>query len=252
MSTSIVSCYYRIKSKHSFEEYDQWITNFLTTVQTNLILFTSPDLEQYLFDKCSENLKSCIKIIVLPLQDLPVAQKYELIWDYQSSIDKDIKTGRTKECYILWNSKLWFLMHAIQVNPFKSDKFVWTDIGCLRTINSEIQQKLRKYPLYDQISNTQMDIVLLKPFQEFKLFFKNEVHFSGSIFAGHKDVIAKIHDLFYERLDLFIQQGLFIGCDQQTISSIFMTNYELFHPITIPPLQNIWIDPWFYLWQYFS
>ena len=248
-SATIVSCYYCIKSKHSPEQYDRWITNFLSTVQTTLVLFTSPDLQITLYDKCSENLKSRIKIIAIALYDLPLAKQHESAWDQQYEMDKQKQSGRTKECYILWNSKLWFLMQAIQENPFESDKFVWTDIGCLRTVDSEIQSKLIKYPLYDNISDTQLDIVLLSPFQEYKLVFQDEVHFSGAIFGGHKDTILKIYDLFYNRLNAFIQQGLFVGCDQQTMASVYMTNSDLFHSITIP--EHIWIDPWFYMWQYY-
>jgi hypothetical protein len=249
-STTIVTCYYKIKSKHPPEHYDQWIANFLSTVQTNTVLFTSHDLQNTLYDKCSEILKTRIKIIPLSLDDLPLAQKYKTLWDRQYEMDRQKYSGRTKECYILWNSKLWFLMQAINENPFQSDKFVWTDIGCLRNINSEIRTKLQKYPLYDNISETQLDIVLLSPFKQPKLFFQYEVHFSGAMFGGHTRVIKKVYDLFYERLDMFIQEGLFVGCDQQTMASVFMTNPEVFHPII--PSHDTWIDPWFYLWDYYS
>jgi hypothetical protein len=249
-STTIVTCYYKIKSKHSPEKYDQWIANFLSTVQTNTVLFTSHDLQNTLYDKCSEILKTCIKIIPLSLDDLPLAQKYRTLWDRQYEIDRQKQNGRTKECYILWNSKLWFLMQAIQENPFQSNKFVWTDIGCLRDLNSEIHTKLQKYPLYDNISETQLDIVLLRPFQEHKQFFQDEIHFSGAIFGGHTGAIKKVHDMFYERFDMFIQEGLFVGCDQQTMASVYMTNPKMFHPIKPP--QDTWIDPWFYLWQFYS
>jgi hypothetical protein len=214
------------------------------------VLFTSPDLQNTLYDKCSEILKTRIKIIPLPLEDLPLAQKYKTLWDQQYEMDRQKHTGRTKECYILWNSKLWFLMQTIQENPFQSDKFVWTDIGCLRDLDSEIQSKLAKYPLYDKISETRLNIVLLSPFKQLKVFFQYEVHFSGAMFGGHKEVIKKVHDLFYQRLDLFIKQGLFVGCDQQTMASVYMTNHELFCPV-IPPQKTL-VDIWFYLWEYYS
>ena len=48
MTTTIVSCYYRLnKSKHSNEEYMSWITNFLTNVDSPIVMFS--DGEEYKF-----------------------------------------------------------------------------------------------------------------------------------------------------------------------------------------------------------
>jgi len=51
MSSTVVSCYYKIKSKHSHNQYDKWINNFLQNIHCNLIIFTSPDLKEYLLQK---------------------------------------------------------------------------------------------------------------------------------------------------------------------------------------------------------
>ena len=105
MSVTVVTCYYKIKSKHTPEEYDVWLTNFLSNVCCNLVIFTSPDLVDYLNGKRQNNLKEKTHIISNELYNLELAQKYNKFWDYQYSIDKQHSCGRTKECYILWNSK---------------------------------------------------------------------------------------------------------------------------------------------------
>ena len=249
MTTTVVTCYYRIPSKHSHEEYDRWLTDFISNVQCNLVIFTSPDLAQYLYDKRGNSQKGRTKIIPMELKELELTDKYD--WQKQYEMDQQKYTGRSKECYILWNSKLWFLKKAIEENPFQTDTFVWNDIGCLRTNNNTIIQYISpRYPLYDKISKERIDIVLLKRFQNMsQRVFINEVHFSGAQFGGHKVVILRFYDAFYQKLDEHISQGIFVGCDQQTISTLYLENPDLFNCICP---ENPWIDPWFYLWQYYS
>jgi len=239
-----------MKSKHSPEEYDKWLTTFLENIECNLVIFTSPDLVQYLYDK-RRKFPEKTRIYPVELADLEIAKKYQAFWDKQYEMDQLKFTGRTKECYILWNSKLWFLKKAIEENPFESDRFIWNDIGCLRIENSAILKYLGpRYPIYDKISKDAIDIVLLKPFQNMsQRIFINEVHFSGAQMGGHKDAILRFYDVFYRKLEDHIRSGIFVGCDQQTISSVYIENLELFHCIIV---EKAWIDPWFFLWQYYS
>ena len=251
MSASVVTCYYRVSSKHTHDKYDEWITNFLPNIPCQLIVFTSPDLVDYIRDKRGIHMDKTV-IIPIELESLPLYQEYLEFWDSQYQMDNQKDTKRTKECYILWNSKLRFLKQAIELNPFSSDKFVWTDIGCLRSSHPNIIFNLAQpYPIYDKISNTHIDIVLIHSIDncEQKVFI-DEVHFSGAMFGGHKDNILVFHDLFYKRFDEHIRQNIFIGCDQQTISSVYNDNRELFHCISSKHMRDDW--EWFYLWIHYS
>jgi len=212
-------------------------------------VFTSPDLVDYIREKRG---KLPMYIIERPLENLAIYQKYKGFWESQYEMDQYKDTGRTQECYVLWNSKLRFLHESIHYNPFHSDKFVWCDAGCLRTGDPElIRQISTRYPLYDKISTDQLDIVLIDPvLDKTQRVFINERHFSGAIFGSHKDVILRIHDLFYQRFDEHIQKGIFIGCDQQTICSVYNENRELFHCISSQHMaHDDW--RWFYLWLYY-
>jgi hypothetical protein len=251
MSSTTVTCYYRIKSKHPVDHYDQWINHFLPNVQCNLIIFTSPDLKDYIQEK-RKHLLEKTHIICIELQDLEIAERYKEYWPRQYELDPGKSHGRTIECYILWNSKLWFVKQAIDLNPFQSDKFVWTDIGCLR--DETIIHKTTKYPIYEKISLGKIDIVLLQEFQDHtQTFFLDEIHFAGAMFGSDSETMLQFYYLFYAKLDTFIREDKFIGCDQQTISSVYNENRELFNvvrPINEP--KTIWIDKWFYLWQYYT
>jgi len=249
MSVTLVSCYYKINSKHPVENYNTWILNFIPNFYGNLVIYTSSDLVDY-FNPLIKDKN--IKLIIKNITDLTIYKKYEDIWEEQKK--KDIFcSNRTKECYILWNSKIEFLKEVIETNPFQSDKFIWNDIGNVRDLN--IVSILKNYPKYDNISNNQMDIALIMPFENKEDFFQNSVHLSASIFGSDKQTILTLHKLFYEMFDIYLKNDKFIGCDQQIWSSIYCNNPNLFNLIYHTDQQhNIapWIDPWFCLYSYYS
>jgi glycosyl transferase, family 25 len=234
---TIVSCYYKLKSKHSLDSYKIWINNFLSNITCNIIIFTSADLLDY-FNSFNN---IYIYIIIKEIEDLEIYKEYIDIWDNQWEIDPQ-KNDRTKYNYIIWNSKLKFLKDAIKVNPFNTDKFIWNDIGVIR--NTKFYNILKYYPDHNQISTDKIDIVLINNFTKNKKFFQNEIHFSGAIFGSDINTLLKYHDLYYNKFDEYLQNGKFIGCDQQIISSIYFENIKLFNVIKT--------DDWFHLINYYS
>jgi len=246
---TVVTCYYKFPSKHSTQEYDSWMNNFLNNFDCNLVVFTSPDLVDYIKSKRNKFINKTL-IILEAIESNEIYLKYKDEWDYQYSIDNQQNTGRSKYCYVIWNSKLNYLKKVIELDPFQSEKFVWTDIGCLRNNNPLLIEKIKNYPKFENITNNKLDIVLLRPFNNHKQeYFQDEIHFAGAMFGSGKETILKIHNLFYENLQKNIKAKKFIGCDQQTFSSVYLKNKELFN--TVIPI-NSFVDVWFYLWQYYS
>lgn len=246
MSCSIISCYYKIKSKRSHSIYDNYISNLFTNIDrnANFILFTSKDLEEYFLRKTK--LLNNVKIIIKEFDEIELFNQYKDIWDNQYQIDKQKNTGRGIECYVLWNSKLNFIKEAIQFNYFNSDKFIWMDIGMIR--NNDYIGYLNNYPKYENISNDKIDIILLKNFDNpNQKFFQDEIHIGGT-YGGQKDTFTKFIDLYYKKFNEYVANNKFIGCDQQIISSVYLENMNLFNPIK--PICKT--DPWFYLIKYYS
>jgi hypothetical protein len=203
VSATIVTCYYKVKSKHPHSKYNEWIYNFLYYLRNNIIIFTSEDLVNYLKEIGKYNTK--MMIITKNFEDIDIFKQYN-IWDHQYEIDPQ-KDNRTKECYIIWNSKMNFLNEAINLNPFKSNKFVWTDIGCLR--DKRYCNYIMNYPLYKNISNDKLDIVLINPFKnENQLIFQNELHLAGAIFGSSKETLKKIIPLYYYYFNEYIKNKL--------------------------------------------
>jgi len=245
--TTIVSCYYKLNtSKHSHTNYDIWIKNLLLNVKANMVIFTSQSDQPYLNEIATRNTELKCTIIVKELDELEIYKKYPTIWDNQEMLDPNKKCGRGRGCYMLWNSKFHFMKEAIDMNVYDSEYFIWNDIGNVR--DNRIIPLLNTYPQTKRISKDKLDIVLLQSFNAVQDFYCDEVHFSGSMFGGHRDTILKINDLYYKCFNHYVENNKFIGCDQQIISGVCVKNIHLFNPIF--PIDYK-VDPWFYLYQYY-
>ncbi len=251
MNVSIVTCFYKLeKSKHTFQEYVEWINNLILNLNdAKIIIFTNKNDEPFMQNILSKNKSINYTIIIREIDDLYISKRYQNIWNEQYVMDNQKNCGRSIECYKIWNSKFSFLKDAIELNPYKSNKFIWNDIGNVR--NKNMSPYIKTYPNHNNISDKKLDIVLLKGFtNEKQLFFDNEVHFSGSMFGGGKDVILKLCKLYYLYFDLYIRKNKFIGCDQQIISSLYLRNKAFFNCVI--PNKNVHIDTWFYLYHYYG
>jgi glycosyltransferase involved in cell wall biosynthesis len=245
-SITLVTCYYKVPSKHSHIEYDKWIHNFFSIINCNIVVYTSDDLIDYI-KKVSFKNKN-VTIISKNFNELEVLQKYPDIWDNQYLLDPQ-KNIRTKECYILWNSKLNFIKEAIHRNVYNSSKFIWADIGCIRVNNMNF---LKLFPKYSNISENKIDITLIKQFNYSNFnqkYFFNEIHLSGSIYGGNKDTMITLCKLYYKYFDDYVKENKFIGCDQQILSTCYILNKDLFNLILV---DNNKIDSWFYLLYEYS
>ena len=252
MSVTIVSCFYQLnKSKHSLQEYDNWINYFLLNLQSNIIIFVGKHEKQYIQSIIYKNNKCKYLLIEKEIDDFEIMKKYDSdFWNWQESIDPGINCGRGQDCYKIWNSKFNFLQEAILLNPFNSDKFVWNDIGNIR--NTNYIECLRLYPKYNSVSKDKLDIVLLNTFNnKEQIYFQHEVHFSGSMFGGGKEILLELCKMYYTYFDEYVNNKLFIGCDQQIIATLFLQNPSMFNCIQPSQIYSN-DDEWFYLYRYYS
>jgi hypothetical protein len=257
-TVTVVTAYYRIKSKHNPQTYDVWIRNLILNLghSCKVVIFTSPDLIPYMKSVCNKNNKGAtFTVISMPMKDFKIVKEYSSnVWFHQYSLDPQKACGRTIECYLIWNSKLWFIKEAMQRNIYGSDKYVWIDIGSLRNNDPDICASiLNTFPAYERISSDKVDIMLIRPYlphEKNQLIFFNTVHLGG-MFGGGVDAIYQLYQLFYESLDFYLSKNYFAGCDQQILSTCYMRNPEIFNPVTKNNVNDQW-DVWFYLYKYWN
>ena len=244
-TTTIVTCYYQVPSKHSHSIYDKWIKNMLNHITANIVIFTSENLVTYLKD-CAMN-RNNVFIIKKNFEEIEMNVKYKDIWEKQYEIDPQ-KKNRTKECYIIWNSKMNFVKEAIQLNIFNNEKFIWTDIGSMRDL--KLIPLIKNYPINSKISDNKLDITIINNFtNNSQKYFQDECHLSGAIYGANKDIFLKIIELYYKYFEEYLANGLFIGCDQQILSTIYTQHPDLVNLING---INPYTDKWFFLWLYYS
>lgn len=257
-STTVVTAYYRIKSKHDPRKYEEWMHNLLVNVgkSCKMVIFTSPELVHYIENICEKNKKgAAFTVISIEIKDLKIAQYYSKhVWRKQYSLDPQKACRRTIGCYLIWNSKIWFMNQAVERNLYRSDKYIWTDIGSFRNNDSTVCASiLEKFPLYERISNDKIDIMLIRPYlphEMNQIVFFNTVHLGG-IFGGGVYAVRQLYKLFYESLHFYLTNNYFAGCDQQILSTCYMRNPKLFHLIQKKNPNELW-NEWFYLYKYWN
>jgi len=237
MSTSIVSCYYRLnESKHSAEEYMCWIIQFLVNIDTPIIMFSDGEEYTFLCDiRKQANLSDKFFPIRKPLAELKFSTP-DWIETWKQQVEKsNYKHLHNEELYRIWANKSFFVQEAIQLNPFESEHFVWCDAGCWR--DNRISGRYGKgWPSVDALKP---GCLLLLTMEDLDPFFQqlndmslqtlddvvtrvrtdNVCTFSGSILAGDKAAWQKWTPIFQSVLECFIKHNLFAGDDQSVIAS---------------------------------
>jgi Bacterial protein of unknown function (HtrL_YibB) len=141
---TIVTAFYNISSKRTYEEYKPWIQHF-ASLKDNMIIFTSPELVPIMKKYRKSRPNSYIES--LPLSKLEILHEFGGMnfWRYQHSLDEEYKI-HSPDLYIIWNSKGHFIQRGIDRNPFNSTFFAWVDIGYFRNAGCNNQRMIRYLP----------------------------------------------------------------------------------------------------------
>lgn len=253
---TVVTAFYEIPSKFPKQTYWQWFSNF-ANVPCKMVIFTSPELadkiKRYRF-----NHKEKTVIIPIPFSQL---YHYSFLENYKREYEKDYNKSHSPELYIIWAEKVKFIMRAIELNPFHTDKFVWCDFGAFRSTPEE--REYENFPNAEKIVNNKMNMLLLQDFLFTDLITDKDnligqkygaVRIGGGILGGDKEAWTKYDRLWDFWLKKYFKSGRFAGQDQCIIGSIYLMNQDFFHLIR-PVLEKgskKKFDPWFYLLQYWN
>lgn len=255
---TIVTCYYRSPAKHSPQQYDEWMENFLTTVHQEMVIFCDEESYEQI-KKYREQDASKTKIYLLPLYETHCGHpsKHEF---WMNEWRRDIERGiHHPNLYIIWNEKAKFVERVIELNPFDTDFFCWCDIGCFRN-KAELPLFQQEWPASSFLASAQKDkmyFLNIMPFQEkdyeihpngLTRSFERVVRIGGTMFLGHQNVFKQWITLFYQTMDRYIEHNYFAGKDQNIMATMYILYPYLFK--LIEPVKGEG-DPWFYLQRHF-
>ena len=161
---TITTAYFPFPSKHSSNEYHQWLSNFLTHNPTPVVVYTTaafyPQMAairyRELFVNCSAERFTLVSAnalhrVACPLQsdrslldlpthfnlsyssplELPITALYSSYWDAQLAVDPE-RAKHSPTLYATWNAKAYLVNETATLNPFHSKYFAWMDAGQFR------------------------------------------------------------------------------------------------------------------------
>lgn len=235
---TIVSCYYALnKSKHSLQEYMRWIQNFLTYVDTPIVMFGEGEMLQIMTQmRESAGHGNNWRVIEKKFEDLEFSTK-EWIERWEDQVGKsNFKHLHTQELFRVWANKSFFVKEVMETNPFDSEIFVWCDAGCWRDPLSAMICG-PSWPVAEKVVPNRLSIVSIsdvRPFlektkafpsdQSFQNFVKEldtcfQAIIGGTILVGDKAAWKIWIPTFQATLLEFLEQGKFAGDDQAVIST---------------------------------
>jgi hypothetical protein len=243
MKTTLVTCFYAIRSKFPRETYLQWAAEYMR-LKSPIVLFTTAEYAP-LFKSMRGSLP--IHIIVRPFEELDSVLLYKDIWESHYALDHEARI-HSPELYALWANKAFFVKEAIQTNPFGTQHYFWCDIGAFRTPITD-PKILSNFPLASRFPN---DRILLSSVARLKAGdsdFQHVDRIVGGLWGGTGDACLRWLAAYESMLIDYSARGKFAGKDQSIMLSAYLANPEV-ATVALPTVSDI--DPWFYLTRLLS
>jgi hypothetical protein len=249
--TTVVTCYYRIPSKHSYSSYDQWIENFMN-LKMNTVIYVNTDSITYLKLKYPESPTRKYKI-----REFHEFTNIKYDWNREILLNRKPHPGHNPTLFLIWSEKIHFVNDAINTNPYNSDCFVWMDIGCVR--NKSWLNRISDFPNINKIDLHHVNFLQMNPwkdndFEKAKIitpeqFYNRDPVIGGTIFAGGIKPLLKFREIYIDVLEEAHKNNVFKGEDQDLYSFCILRHPELFKLYN--PLY-VGYDEWFSLHLYWS
>lgn len=260
---TLVTAFYDFRfKKHTNENYDIWIRNFLENTDSYMVIYTDSDeTANYLLQYRKQFLQKT-KIIVEPLDKLycyqPTYQEYWLK-DYRRDHEN---TYHNPYLYIIWNEKSMFMFKTYVLNPFKTDFYAWVDIGMVR--EPKYIELLKTFPSAKRLAtlNKKKAYVLsIEPFTETELkesvpseSFRHKNRIGGGMIICSKIILDRWVQEYYNMLQKFVEHDLFAGKDQSIMANLYLQFKDDLLELVVPKKEDFTImdNKWFYMLYFLS
>ncbi|KAJ1465929.1 hypothetical protein T484DRAFT_3635102, partial [Baffinella frigidus] len=217
---TLVTAYFRIPSKHSHEEYTAWMRNMLS-LHDHMVIFTSPDMAESIAGLRS-HAKEKTLIVVMEVHDSRIGRAgNSSFWQRELERDPERAVHRSFKLFWIWLSKSWFVSEAIGRNPFSSEVFVWSDIGCFRS--PIYNGKLWVHHAGIIPPTTMLFMAGHAPHgshaSPWVVKRGHNLIVAGAQMAGRRETWGRFHAAFEQTLEGYVARDLFIGDDQALLES---------------------------------
>ena len=248
--TIVTNFYYIIKSKFNIAQYVSWMINFFK-LKKNIVVFTNKYTFNYLFSKINQ---PHIKFVIHEIKDFKINKLVnEQQWKKEYNKDPEKKI-HSIDLYKIWNEKPNFLKKSITNNYFNSSYFIYCDIGIFRN-DKDIFNYLN-WPKINKVKHHKFFLLNVNTFynneiennQLLNFIYSNRI--GGGIYGGQKEYCLTFYNKYYNMINIFLKQNLFIGKDQSVLANVYIQNKKNIDLIKIPQYYNK--NKWLYLLDYFN
>ena len=257
---TVVSTYFYLnKSKHSHEEYTNWMRNFFMSVTSPLVLFTDGKSISSKLMNLRGQLPTKLYIVdshwnILEEIENKRGKHYSVVYKQEQSRLDPEKSIHSTDLYVLWNMKSYITKKIAQENPFNSSVFIYSDSGAWRdkpfynwpdvSMVLNVSKLIKDKILFGQISNSGLETSTKFPVCDI---------IEGTFFMGNAKAIRNFEKEFWRLHDLRIEQGLFVGKDQTIMNLIAFNSSMAYSTARLRTWKLGCVQPvnvWFF-YQYF-
>ncbi|KAH9478683.1 hypothetical protein JR316_0009141 [Psilocybe cubensis] len=227
------------KSKHSHEEYEYWLTQFLQRITTDVYFFTTPDFAPVVRRSRPDGLTITIDTSYASPFDVSPLKGLEDDYAKMHNQDREKKI-HSPALYAVWNAKPFLLNAAVKILAGKGrvyDYAFWNDAGSFRREHRyqnwpDVRRVEQIWHKGSEITGTNANDLLFFPltglpatrmsrWKEDMGPIDNEVS-EGSFFGGSPQAISWWSRTYYAYHNHYLSLGKFVGKDQTLINALFL------------------------------
>jgi len=223
-TTTIITAFYEISSKHPVRMYEKTSGQLLATADP-MIIFCEPNSRWVNFFKEQRQHAPTI-VVPLSANELRLKKHFpqETFWKDQYNIDPEGPTHHKNVntmLYVIWDEKLVLLHTAAMLNPFNTTQFAWVDTGYFRNPaphayrQSVVRINITKEGVADE--STLMFRMIPYNFKEDAVISGNQVLVGGNSFIGTYHGLDNLYSAFYDTFWTMATTGQFVGSDQKVM-----------------------------------
>ena len=246
---TLVSAYYRIKSKHNPTKYLKWISN-IVILNKSFVFFTNKAFMPTLKELRPKEFHYKTKFIELEMEEFYSYKKFYKNFKESFKIDYENRY-HTIPLYLIWAEKCMFLKKAILHNYFGSKCFYWIDAGYFRNNKADMQKYINVWPSPKKcFSNKRLLMGQLRQFSKIEKNnilnfdineynkFNRKINVVGGLFGGQIDNTIKFIYFYYEAIRAFANKKFFIGRDQTIFTYIAFAHPEIMNLIMVKTYRD--------------
>ena len=182
LSTTVVSGFWNITSKHSPEAYGAWLNNALR-LNAGMVFLYEDESVRRVVSGIRAGLHT--EFVKLAIRDFAIAPLYDRAWVEPVHIP-------TAELGMIWLEKVFMIQRAAALNPFASHWFAWMDAGCAPY--RERAPGPEPWPSVEALARLPRDRVAYTRVEEWYH------HYSGTAFMYHAAMVDPVRQRFEQEV----------------------------------------------------